>query len=268
MRNCLALLMISLSGVAYSMPESEPLPDDFIHAQPRVQLYMAYAEYKMANYGLAHDMWQNIDGTGKAEALFNLGILYEQGKGVESNFDTARDYYLQAAEAGSRAGAYQVGLMALEHPELVSVETARRWLMVAALDGDNDAGRLLQTLDDSSTADNDPMLSVKRLLMRGENEQALTELVRLSQQDLPDFAAMTELAWLYETGLAVERDLNKAASLFEQAAEAGNPKAQYSLAVMYATGSGKGKDAELADYWLNESADNGYKPAIEKLNIK
>ena len=32
------------------------LSDDFLNAQPRVQLYMAYAEYKMANYPLAHAM--------------------------------------------------------------------------------------------------------------------------------------------------------------------------------------------------------------------
>lgn len=256
--------LISPQGVC-----KEALSDDFMQAQPRVQLYMAYAEYKMANYTLAHEMWQHISGPGKAEALFNLGILYEQGKGVKSSLPVARDYYLGAAQAGSRAGAYQVGLMALEHPELVSLETARHWLMVAALDGDEDAGRLLKSLtnlDDSQTAD--PMLSVKRLLMRGDNEQALAKLISLSEQSPPDYTAMTELAWLYETGLAVERDLNKAATLFADAAEAGVGKAQYALSVMYATGSGLPKDTGKGEYWLQMAADNGYQPAIQKLSIQ
>jgi TPR repeat protein len=241
------------------------LSDDFLNAQPRVQLYMAYAEYKMANYPLAHAMWQQIDGAGKAEALFNLGIMYEQGKGVEQSLVAARDYYLQAAEAGSRAGAYQVGLMALEHPQMVPAETARHWLMVAALDGDEDAGQLLKTLTSDETNSNDPMLSVKRLLMRGDNEQAITQLIKLSEQSPANYAAITELAWLYETGLAVPRDLNKAAELFSIAAEAGNARAQYALSVMYSTGAGKPVDAELSLQWLQKSAAQNYKPAVEQL---
>lgn len=262
MRNIIPACLLVLSVAGFQTSAEEHLSDEFVSAQPRVQLYMAYAEYKMANYTLAHAMWQHIKGAGKSEALFNLGILYEQGKGVEPDLTVARDYYLQAAEAGSRAGAYQVGLMALEHPELVATETARHWLMVAALDGDEDAGRLLQSLTGDDASDSDPMLSVKRLLMRGENEQALTQLIHLSEQTPPDYAAMTELAWLYETGLAVERDLEKAAELFSQAAEAGNAKAQYALSVMYATGAGKPVDATLSLQWLKKSAAQGYAPAV------
>lgn len=242
------------------------LTDDFLQAQPRVKLYMAYAEYKMANYKLAHDMWQHISGAGESEALFNLGILYEQGKGVTAKLDTARDYYLAAAKKGSRAAAYQVGLMSLEHPQLVNVDVAKHWLMVAALDGDTDAGELLNVLLNQSGAQVDPLLSVKRLLMRGENHKALAQLKQLSQQEPPNYSAVTELAWLYETGLAVERDLNKAAELFTQAASAGFPKAQYALSVMYLTGVGKPKDIKQSQYWLRLAAENGYQPAIENLN--
>ena len=260
------LLIGLIFSVAHANPQNNAaLSDDFIQAQPRVQLYMAYAEYKMANYALAHAMWQHIEGPGQAEALFNLGILYEQGKGVEQSLNLARDYYLLAAQAGSRAGAYQVGLMALEHPGMVDVQTARKWLMVAALDGDDDASRLLKSLDKSGEQPDSPLLSVQRLLMRGESEQALTQLIALSTQTPPDYEAMTELAWLYETGLAVERDLAKAAELFSLAAEADNAKAQYALSVMYSTGAGKVMDTEQGLFWLKRSAANGYQPAIEQL---
>lgn len=243
---------------------TDDLPEDFVAAQPRVQLYLAYAEFKMANYSLAHAMWQHMKGAGNAEALFNLGILYEQGKGVQANVEQARDYYLQAAEAGSRAGAYQVGLMALTHPELVSGETARHWLMIAALDGDEDAGQLLQTLDNGDSTDS--LVTVKQLLMKGDSEQAIKQLVALTEQDPPDYAAMTELAWLYETGLAVERDLQKAAALFSIAAEAGNPKAQYALSVMFATGTGKPINMTQSMTWLKQSAAQGYQPAVQQLS--
>ncbi len=242
------------------------LPEDFVAAQPRVQLYLAYAEFKMANYSLAHAMWQHMKGAGNEEALFNLGILYEQGKGVPANLAQARDYYLQSAEAGSRAGAYQVGLMALAHPELVSVETARHWLMIAALDGDEDAGQLLQTLDNGDSTDS--LVTVKQLLMKGDSEQAIKQLVALTEQDPPDYAAMTELAWLYETGLAVERDMQKAAALFTLAAEAGNPKAQYALSVMFATGTGKPMNMTKSTLWLKRSAEQGYQPAVQQVSVR
>lgn len=262
-----ALGVLSMASVHQARADVE-LTDDFVSAQPRVQLYMAYAEYKMANYPLAHAMWQQIEGSAKAEALFNLGILYEQGKGVEQSLIAARDYYLQAAEAGSRAGAYQVGLMALEHPQMVSAETARHWLMVAALDGDEDAGRLLKTLASDGPDSSDPMLSVKRLLMRGDNEQAIAQLIKLSEQSPANYAAITELAWLYETGLAVPRDLNKAAELFSIAAEAGNARAQYALSVMYSTGAGKPVDPALSMQWLKKSAAQHYKPAVAQLSAE
>ena len=155
--------------------------------------------------------------------------------------------------------------MALEHPQMVPAETARHWLMVAALDGDEDAGRLLKTLTSDEPDSNDPMLSVKRLLMRGDNEQAITQLIKLSEQSPANYAAITELAWLYETGLAVPRDLNKAAELFSVAAEAGNARAQYALSVMYSTGAGKPVDAKLSLQWLQKSAAQNYKPAVEQL---
>lgn len=257
-----------LLGVAFlsTANAAEALPEDFVTAKPQVQLYLAYAEFKMANYSLAQAMWQHVDGVGKAEALFNLGILHEQGKGVESNLEQALDYYLQSAEAGSRAGAYQVGVVALAHPELVSADTARHWLMIAALDGDEDAGELLRTLDNSDTAD--PLISVKRLLMRGDSEQAFQQLVALSEQNPPDYAATTELAWLYETGLGVERNLQKAAELFTIAAEAGDPKAQYALSVMYATGAGKPVDMTESRAWLMLSAAQDYQPAVRQLSAQ
>jgi len=63
----------------------------------------------------------------------------------------------------------------------------------------------------------------------------------------------------------VERDIDRAASLFRRAAEAGNAEAQYALSVMYQTGVGQTQDDELAKQWLMRSAEQNYPPAINKL---
>jgi TPR repeat protein len=46
-----------------------------------------------------------------------------------------------------------------------------------------------------------------------------------------------------------------------KAAKAGNPKAQFDLAIMYAGGQGVKKDERLAFYWFHKSARAGYAPA-------
>ncbi len=259
-RLLLATLLVSLCAQA----EVE-LSEEFHAAEPKMQLYLAYAEFKMAHYEVAREMWLHITGKGSGEAAFNLGILYEQGMGVEKDLMVARDYYLQAAEKGSRAGAYQVGLMHMNHPELVSAETATHWLTIAALDGDEDASGMLKSISLGGNASDDPMLRVRQLIAKGEVDQARELLIQMAEATPPDYEAVTRLAWLYETGLGVTQDINRAGELFKVAAEAGNAEAQYALSVMYETGVGQPMDKAQSLHWLQLSADQNYQPALEKM---
>lgn len=241
---------------------TETLPDDFLSASPTVKLFKAYAEFKMANYDLAQGMWLSIQGSARAEALFNLGILYDQGLGVAADIDQALTYYRQAARLGSRSAAYQLGVLYLNDPRLLRDEgEAEHWLTVAAHDGDEDATRLLRQL--AGEAKDDPLYRIQQLLRRGETEQAVSHLHQLAGQGDP--RALTRLAWLYEAGLGVGKDLDQAARLFRQAAEAGHAPAQYALAVMLMTGSGQKQDVEAGITWLQKAADQGYASAIRAL---
>lgn len=258
-------LLLALLISTHIEAETE-LPEDFHSAQPKMQLYMAYAEFKMAHYEVAREMWLHITGKGSGEAAFNLGILYEQGMGVEQDIIKARDYYLQAAEKGSRAGAYQVGLMHMNHPDLVDADVATHWLTIAALDGDTDAANLLKSINLGADASSDPILKVRQLIAKGEVDQALTLLTTMTEATPPNVEAITRLAWLYETGLGVEQDIDHAGELFKRAAEMGNAEAQYALSVMYETGVGQPKDTAQSLYWLRQSAEQHYQPAVEKVD--
>ncbi|MEZ5529770.1 MAG: tetratricopeptide repeat protein [Porticoccaceae bacterium] len=259
-------ILLTLLIAAQIQAQTE-LPEGFQAAEPKMQLYMAYAEFKMAHYETAREMWLHITGKGSGEAAFNLGVLYEQGMGVEQDLTKARDYYLLAVEKGSRAGAYQVGLMHLNHPELVSAETATHWLTIAALDGDEDAVEMLKSIN-LGTARAGPMLEVRQLIARGEVDPARDLLVELAGATPPDYEAVTRLAWLYETGLGVEQDIARAGELFTVAAEGGSAEAQYALSIMYETGVGRPKDSAQSAYWLELSAQQGYQPAVDKMKLK
>ncbi len=44
------------------------------------------------------ELYKKAANEGSAKALYNLAILYENGKGVDQDLDLAIKYYLQAAE--------------------------------------------------------------------------------------------------------------------------------------------------------------------------
>lgn len=262
MYRSLTLAIVMCFNTALSADEL--IPEEFWSSQERVKLYMAYAEFKMANYATARQMWLNIEGRGKSEAMFNLGILHEQGKGVTESIDEAIRYYLKGAELGSRAAAYQVGLMYSAFPDKIRKDDAIHWLSIAALDGDKDAAILLADIDDLSNSQ-DEMVGIRRLIAMGQNSKALSKLNELAYQSSPNLEAIVELAWLYEAGLAVERDLEKASELFLKAADMGNGRAQYAISVMFETGVGQKKNREKAEHYLQLSAEQGYQPAMSKL---
>ena len=58
-------------------------------------------------------------------------------------------------------------------------------------------------------------------------------------------------------GRGVSSDLAEAAKWVKRAAEHGDARGQFKLAVMYAQGQGVPKNADEADVWMHKSADQG-----------
>lgn len=58
---------------------------------------------KMAEQGDAKSLktLQRIAANGSTEAQFNLGVMFEQGLGVEKDPDTAKEWFEKAAEGGN-----------------------------------------------------------------------------------------------------------------------------------------------------------------------
>jgi hypothetical protein len=86
-----------------------------------------------------------------------------------------------------------------------------------------------------------------------------------SLADAGDVTAQTRLAWMFEAGRGVERNLDEAARLFMKSAQAGDAEAQYAIAVMYRTGKGQPKDREQSLGWLKRAAEQRYPAAVAAL---
>jgi TPR repeat protein len=141
----LAAAIIAQAPAAAHALEGEEL--DALVARPSIGLYKAYAEFKMAHYASAREIWSALAHAGVAEAWFQLGILAEDGLGEPRDPARALDLYRRGGEAGSSKAQYRLGILHLEGRLLpADLRQARYWLAVAAANGDEEAARRLSSL--------------------------------------------------------------------------------------------------------------------------
>jgi uncharacterized protein len=118
--------------------------------------------------------------TGDAEAQYNLGRIYHQGIGVKQNNTEAADWYRRAAEQGHGDAQNSLGLLLVaDHRDypgaaqqgqvqaqrdlgkmyergqgvMPDYVEAYKWLKLAQLKGDEEAGKELKAGSASMTAD-------------------------------------------------------------------------------------------------------------------
>ena len=252
----LFLLAMAVPGAAQETNESDWIRD------PAMGNYSAYAEYKMAHYDSARHIWEVLAGRGNPDALFNLGGLAEDGLGEAKDLAKAESLYVAAADAGGFKAQYRLGMLYSGDGPLRNIDRARHYLSLAAQEGDRDAIARLATLAHPDRPPSD-FERAEMLSSGGKPEEAATIYRRLAEGG--DGHAQTRLAWLYESGKGVERDLDEAGRRFLIAGEAGDAEAQYALAVMFKTGKGQPRDDEQSRTWLDRSAAQKYPAALAAL---
>jgi TPR repeat protein len=75
------------------------------------------------------------------------------------------------------------------------------------------------------------------------------------------------LGHMYDKGLGVPQDYEKAISWYQKAAESKDPAAQYHLGLKYANGHGVQENQTQAYIWFAISFNNGYEPAADPLRV-
>ena len=258
---CIALgcgLMMAQSAFAQDSDRQDWLRN------PAMGNYKAYAEFKMTHYANAREVWETLAEVGNGDALFNLGVLAEDGLGEPKNLAKAEALYTSAANGQNFKAQYRLGLLYSTGGLLAKdLEKARFFLTLAVQQGDKDALAMLAQLDDPMRTSS-PLLQADLLSASGKHTQAAAMYRELALQNNAD--AQTRLAWMYEAGRGVPQDLAEASRRFEIAAHADNAQAQYALAVMLRTGRGRLRDDALSLFWLQRSAQQDYASAVAALN--
>jgi uncharacterized protein len=265
MKNLTALRIVVGCGVLFACGAFAQDSDrqDWLR-NPAMGNYKAYAEFKMTHYAKAREVWETLAEVGNGDALFNLGVMAEDGLGESRDLAKAEALYTSAANRNNFKAQYRLGLLYSTGSLLKKdIPKARVFLTLAMQHGDKDAVAMLAHLDDV-TATPTPLQHADLLGASGQHDKAAEIYAALAAQNNPD--AQTRLAWMYEAGRGVPQDLSEAARRFEIAANVGNAEAQYALAVMLRTGRGRVRDDVQSLAWLKRAAAQNYPSAVGALH--
>lgn len=105
-----------------------------------------YQSYLKGDYKAAYEEWLPLAELGDVEAQYNLGVMFDEGAGVEQDFAAAAAWYRKAAEQGFVDAQTNLGIM-YYHGLGISrdIAEAAHWFRMAASQGDEEsAGYLLR----------------------------------------------------------------------------------------------------------------------------
>ena len=110
------------------------------------------AAYAAGDYRTAYRKWFSLAERGDAKALYNLGVIHANGKGVPKNYATAVKWYRKAAEYGHAGAQFGLGsgyFLGRGVPE--DYIKAYMWLSLAKAQGHEKAAKGLDIAKEKMT---------------------------------------------------------------------------------------------------------------------
>ena len=187
-----------------------------------------------------------------AEELYNKGMLYINGEGVEKNIEKGLSFLKQSAQKGNLLAVKEVADVLYSQGD---VEEAIIWYNKSIQAGDASSARMLgyAYMYGDEHVKQDYVKSVQY------NEKA----IELEQnQAAPYFL----LGICYYLGHGVNIDYSKAAEYFRRGADLNDPLSLYNLGICYMNGKGVLRDQDNALVYIKKAADLGQEDAINYLD--
>ncbi len=219
-----------------------------------------YAAFERGNFYEARIIWEELAIGGDVRALYNLGTIYAEGRGVTLDMANARTYWRLAAEAGHVRAMHNLALSLIADAGVRAEELANtayqqavQWLSVAAEAGFPNSQYTLGKMYQYG-------LSVEQ-----NDEEAARLFMEAAEQGFAN--AQYNLGKLYRDGRGVPRDTGLSIHYFELAAQQGHASAQNRMATRYARGEGVERDDATALMWAILSADQGSDRGVENRDV-
>ena len=202
----------------------------------------------------AVEWYQKAAEQGLADAQCDLGVMYQYGRGVEKSDEKAAEWVLKAAEQGLARAQYKLVSMYRDGTGVEqSDKKAAEWVLKAAEQGDARAQYDLGNMYEKGRD------------VEQSDEKAVEWYLKAAKQG--NDCAQNNLGVMYEYGTGVEQSYEKAVEWFLKAAEQGFARAQYNLGYMYYYGFGVEQSDEKAVEWFLKAAERGDARAQFNLGI-
>lgn len=224
-------------------PASEPA-----RIRPQGQAGEAARAFAAGDVATARGIWERLAAEGDGQAMNNLGVLYDQGQGVEPDVGRALHWFARAAEAGNASGMSNYGRM-LEQGRGMEANPAEaaRWFDLAARKGQPEAQYNLGFLYEHG-----------RGVPRDDAAAAAWYSRAASQRQRE---ALARLGHFYRVGRGVAVNPQRAVLLLYAAAMEGAPEAVEELRLM----AGEGRPAAvLFGQKLDAATRAGMRAALKR----
>ena len=226
------------------------------HASGQYNLGIMYEYGKGINqdYQKAFYLYKKAANQGHARAQRGLGLMYEYGDGVKQDYKKAVYWHKKAANQGDAWGQFDLGDMYYKGKGVnQDYQKAKYWYEKAANKGISLAQAYLGKMYHYGYGVKQDYQKAKYWYEKAANKEEPMSLINLGE--------------MYHYGYGVKQDYLKAFYLYEKAANQGIYNAQFRIGHMYEYGKGVNKNSQKAIYWYQKACGNGHglKKACEKL---
>lgn len=246
-----------------------------------------YEAYGRGEYSRAMRLWMPHAESGDPTAQYLVGLLYDEGQGVEVDYERAARWYQRAAEQGHPAAQNNLGTLFLMGRGLdADPERACYWLTQASDQGFEQAQKNLSVVAAIAGAVEEEVVTGPVVAEVAGEEQMSPQALRAwgATLDVPEDQDYRALQWIRQcakdgdpksqftlgrlylsgaNGLVADEAI--AAGWFRKAAESGLAEAQTAYGLMCLRGQGVMRDELLAAHWLGEAAGDG--DAVAQYNL-
>ncbi|KAF9536835.1 hypothetical protein EC957_009583, partial [Mortierella hygrophila] len=232
------------------------LPTKHVVSQSDIDAQVALGDnYRSKqDYQTAMECYLKAANQGHASAQSNIGVMYDEGKGVPQDFAKAMEWFRMAADQGDARAQSNIGVMYDEGNGVPQdFAKAMEWYRMAADQGDARAQY---------------NISVMYHLGKGvpQDFAKAMEWLRMPAEQ-GNARAQCAIGFMYEEGKGVPQDFAKAMEWYRMAADQGDARAQYNIGFMYDEGEGVPQDFAKAMEWYRMAADQGDADAQSNIGV-
>ena len=209
-------------GIIYNIEKNEQIGK----CEDPVDIKQATLAYSKGELESAASIFLQLAEMGDPIAQYNIGVMFENGKGIEQDYKIAQNWYKRSAEQDNIEAAYALGSIYYKGKGLEkNNEEAFKWFKIAAEKGFAAAQSNLGSL-----------------YFYGEGvsknyEKAFEWFNKAAEQDEP--TSFYNLGWMYKTGTGVIEDSLQAYKWFDLSAKKGNSLAFREIGDLFYTGRGE-----------------------------